>query len=98
MTKQPTAQSAAHNSLTTFSLSAPSSAVPLVIQWQKNGVSLPGVTGASVTFGPLTPTDNGAKYRALISLPGAYVTSDEVALTVTPDVTPPTVISAVSSS
>ena len=95
--RQPAAQSVAHNSTATFSLGATNSASPLVVQWQRNGVAVPGQIGTSYTFGPVKPADNGAKFRAVVSMPGATVTSDEVVLTVTADATPPR-ITTVSGS
>lgn len=97
ITKQPTAATAAQNDSVTFSLDATSAQGPVVVQWQKNGVSIPGLTGRTIKYGPLQASDSGAKIRALVSSPGAVATSDEVAITVTPDVTPPKIASILGS-
>jgi hypothetical protein len=97
ITKQPVNASAAQNDLATFSIEVTSSQGPTVIQWQKNGVSIPGKTGSTLTLGPLPSSDNNAKIRALISIPGAVTNSAEVTLTVTTDTTLPTIRSVVGS-
>ena len=89
ITKQPANTTAAVNDYATFSVDITTTNSPLVVQWYKNGVVLPGVTGRVVSLGPLTPADNNAKIKALASIPGAFVTSAEATLTATPDVTPP---------
>lgn len=66
----------------------------LCIQWQRNGISIPGANGDTYTF-KLTKADQGARYRALVAVPGASSTSAEAQVTsVTDDTTPPTVLGA----
>ncbi|MCI0536811.1 MAG: Ig-like domain-containing protein [Verrucomicrobiales bacterium] len=96
ITKQPANVTAAQNDFISLSVELTASQAP-VVQWQKNGTSVPGLTGTAVTVGPLAAGDIGAKFRALISIPGATVTSTEATLTVIPDVTPPK-IQSVSGS
>lgn len=67
---------------------------PVCVQWQKNGVNIPGGTGASYTIDLLTSADNNAKISAVIAVPGLFVESEEVTLSVTPDTTVPTLVSA----
>jgi hypothetical protein len=50
----------------TFSF-APDGTPPYIIQWQKNGVSIPGATGLSYTTPPATATDNGAVFSVLLA-------------------------------
>ena len=69
---------------------------PLVIQWQKNGINIPGATGASYTTPYLLTSDSGAKFGAVVSLPGVNKTSTPVTVTVNADTTAPTVLGAVS--
>lgn len=67
---------------------------PMCIQWQRNGVNIPGANGDTYTF-KLTKADQGARYRALVAVPGASATSAEAQVTsVTNDTTPPTVLGA----
>jgi hypothetical protein len=42
----------------------------LKIQWQKNGVDIPGATGLAYTTPTLLTTDANARYRAVLSYPG----------------------------
>lgn len=72
-----------------FSVTVSNTASPLVVQWQKNGVNIPGGVGLTYTTPPLRPTDQGAKYRAVAAIPGAFATSSEATLTLTADVTAP---------
>lgn len=97
ITQQPANKTAAQNDMLTLSLAATSTLSPLLVQWQKNGVLMPGVTGQSVTIGPLAASDANAKFRAVLSIPGATITSDEITLTLTPDVTVPKITSASGS-
>lgn len=54
----------------------------ITVTWKKNGVLIPGATGNVYTTDVLQESDNGAKYRAVISYPGiADVESDEGTLT-----------------
>ncbi len=96
--KQPGDISAARNDYATFLVEVATTNTPVLIQWQRNGVTIPGATGSSLTLGPIPAADNGAKFRALVSTPGAVATSAEATLTVTPDVTLPTVLTVLASS
>jgi hypothetical protein len=97
ITKQPANITAAQNDSITLSLEATGTLAPLVVQWQKNGANLPGVTGTSAKVGPLQASDANAKFTAVLSIPGATTNSAEAILTLTPDVTPPTIRSIVGS-
>jgi len=66
---------------------------PIAYQWQRNGVEIIGANGSSYSTAA-TPSNNGAKYRALLMIPGKEVLSQEATLTVTPDTTAPSLISA----
>ncbi|MBL9134589.1 MAG: hypothetical protein JNK85_01910 [Verrucomicrobiales bacterium] len=94
---QPIPLTAAQNDFATFTVDVTGTASPVLVQWQRNGVTLPGRTGRNLVLGPIPASDNGAKYRALVSMPGAFVTSDEATLTVTADVTRPSISNVVGS-
>ncbi len=89
ITKQPLNVTAAQNDFVNLSVELTVSGGPVVVQWQKNGANVPDLSGTTVTVGPLSASDNGAKYRAVISIPGATATSAESTFTVTADVTSP---------
>ena len=40
---------------------------PILYQWRKNGVDIPGATAASLTLASATLADNGAKFSVVVS-------------------------------
>ena len=85
------------NSLATFTVAAITvTAEPLNIQWQRNGINLPGANGPEYTR-YLDQADNGAKFRAVVSVPGASLMSAESASTVTADTMRPMLVRAKGS-
>ncbi|RZJ10185.1 MAG: hypothetical protein EOP39_09380 [Rubrivivax sp.] len=66
----------------TFSVSATGSS--LSYQWQRDGQSIAGATGASYTTPVLHMADNNARFQVVVSGPGTSVTSSVASLTVTP--------------
>ncbi len=57
-------------------------------QWQRNGLDIPGATGSSHTIQETPYSDNGAKFRCVVSSPAGSATSAAATLTVN-DVLPP---------
>jgi len=82
ITAQPQNQTASVGQTATFSVTGAGTA-PLSYQWQKNGVALPSATGSSYTTPPTTLTDNGVKFRVVVSNAAGSITSVEAVLTVT---------------
>ncbi|MBL9136880.1 MAG: Ig-like domain-containing protein [Verrucomicrobiales bacterium] len=66
----------------------------IVYFWRKNGSPIPGANSKSLTLNRVQSSDNGSKYSVTASIPGATATSTEATLTVTADVTKPTLVSA----
>ena len=66
----------------TFSVNASGSA-PLSYQWQRNNTNITGANSASYTLPTATPTDNGAKFKVVVTNAFGSVTSNEATLTVT---------------
>jgi hypothetical protein len=97
ITGQPAAATAGENEFITLSVAFSTTHAPAVVQWQRDGVSVPGLTGGSARLGPLKASDGGS-YRAVISTPGAVATSAAATITVTPDVTPPAIRSVVGNA
>jgi hypothetical protein len=90
ITTQPTGATAGANDFITLNVAFTATHAPVVVQWQRNGANVPGLTGATASLGPLRVEDAG-RYRAVVSIPGAMATSAEVNIGVTPDVTPPAI-------
>lgn len=61
---------------------------PFTYQWSKNGVLIPGATGAKLVFASPTPADTG-RYTAKVSNIAGSTVSDEAVLTVNDPVLPP---------
>lgn len=96
ITQQPANQTVAPNLRATFSVGTSSDAL-LAYQWFRDDVEIPNAVGSIYTF-IATPADNGARFKVRISIiAGGTVTSTEATLTVEPDVTPPTVLSATAT-
>ncbi len=66
----------------TFSVNATGTA-PLSYQWQRNGVNIAGANAASYTLANAQLSDNGARFRVIVSNGQGNVTSREATLTVT---------------
>jgi len=96
ITGQPVGATAGENEFITLSVAFNATHAPAVVQWQRNGVNVPGLTGGKARLGPLKATDAGS-YRAVISIPGAVSSSAAATIAVTPDVTPPAIRSVVGS-
>ncbi|MCI0748297.1 MAG: PA14 domain-containing protein [Verrucomicrobia subdivision 3 bacterium] len=97
ITQQPANVTAGENETITLSVGFNATHAPAVVQWQRNGTNVAGLTGSTLKLGPLAMTDAG-NYRAVISIPGATTNSAEVMVTVNADVTPPTIRSVVGSA
>lgn len=94
ITESPGNGSAAENAQHTFTVSANVSPTdPAAVQWQRNGVNIPGAHNAIYTR-YMDKADNGARFRAIVSVPGASAASAEATMTITDDTTAPAIISA----
>lgn len=63
-------------------------------RWQRNGASIAGADGPDINHGPVTMTDQGARFRCVVTNSLGAVTSAEAVLTVTPDTTRPALVAA----
>ncbi|CAG0957191.1 Serine-aspartate repeat-containing protein D [Methanosarcinales archaeon] len=91
ITTQPVNQTVTIGSSATFSVVA-SGQAPLYYQWQKNGVNINGEHNQTYTTPPTTSTDNGSRYRVIVTNEFGSVPSNEAVLTIPVDLTPPAVI------
>jgi hypothetical protein len=81
ITTQPASSTVTSPGAATFSVVATGTA-PLTYQWQRNGVAIPGATGATYTLDPSAVTDNGAQFAVVVSNMAGSVTSATATLTV----------------
>src|SRR2546426_1405702 len=70
ITQQPASQTARLGGTATFTVQA-SGTSPLVFQWRKNGVNVPGATGSSLTLTGVAAEDGGSYTVAISDLTGA---------------------------
>jgi hypothetical protein len=82
ITTQPQPLSVADGGAASFSVAASGS--DLSYQWLRNGVPVPGATAATLNLAGVNLDDMGARWRVVVSNAGGSVSSNEVALTVTP--------------
>ena len=92
ITTHPTSQTVAPGASVTFSVRA-SGPPPLRYQWQRNGVNISGATAQDYTL-VAAATDNGARFRAVVSNDNGSVLSNEALLTVTANEPPVGTITA----
>ncbi len=97
ITNQP--QSAIVPERSSFTFRVGASGTPIRYFWFRDGVLVPGVNSPTFNIASATyPTDNGARFFAILSNSLTVVTSSVVTLTVQQDLTPPTVIRAVADT
>lgn len=103
ITAQPANATVEQPNAATFTAAASCAPVgPLLYQWQKSDdaggtwANITGANGPSYTTGAtLESDDNGDLYRVIVTSPADLAISDAATLTVNPDTTRPTVVSAV---
>jgi glucose/arabinose dehydrogenase len=81
ITSHPSSRTVAPGASVTFSVRATGPS-PLRYQWQRNGVNVPGATAQDYTF-VAASSDNGVRFRAIVSNDNGSVMSNEAVLTVT---------------
>ena len=92
ITTHPASQTARIGDAATFTVGA-SGTQPLSYQWQRNDVNISGATAATYTISSVIQSDDGARFRAIVTNDFGSATSNEAVLTVTSN-QPPTVSSA----
>jgi hypothetical protein len=86
---QPQSVTVAQGQPASFSVAATGTA-PLSYQWQRNGANIGGATGSTYTLPSAASTDNGARFRVVVSNAAGTVTSNDAMLTVTSTGSTPT--------
>jgi len=98
ITQQPQSTTVLENATATFTVAASGTSTPSY-QWQKAAPAgafsdIAGATSNTYTTPPLTMADNGARYRAVVTILGATRNSAEAVVTIQTDALPPTLVSA----
>jgi glucose/arabinose dehydrogenase len=83
VTQQPTDQTVTQGQPATFAVSITGTA-PFSYQWQRNMININGATSSSYTISSTVMSDNGAKFRCIVSNAFGSATSNEATLTVQP--------------
>ena len=94
ITTQPTAQTVNEGQQAMFTVAASGDA-PLSFQWQRNLVNISGATSPTYTTPATLLSDNGSKFRCVVTNPFGSANSSEVTLTVT--ALPPQIVSEENS-
>jgi PKD repeat protein len=81
ITVQPSSQTVRQGQTATFSVTATGTA-PLSYQWQKNGVNIAGAVSASYTTPATSRSDNGARFRCIVTNTIGTATSNSATLRV----------------
>jgi hypothetical protein len=81
ITTQPSNVTVTQGQSATFTVAANGS-TPLAFQWQRNQVNISGATSPTYTTAATTASDNGAKFRCVVTSSFGSATSNEVTLTV----------------
>lgn len=97
VTTQPQSQTVDEGASVTFTVGYDGSA-PLTFQWYSNNVAIADATSFTYTIGRVPLSANGAKFKCTVSNAAGSATSAEAILTVTPDTTPPVLLSAKGST
>lgn len=82
VTGQPASQTVAVGQAVAFEVEA-SGVEPLSFQWQRDGADVAGATSATLTLTNVSASDDGARFRCVVTNPFGSVTSDEAVLKVT---------------
>jgi len=92
---QPQSQSVEESRRVTLSVTVAHGSTPLTYQWYKDGSSIQDATNRTLFFAHAQQSDTG-DYFVEITNPAGTVTSDTATLLVSPDTTPPNIVSAYS--
>jgi glucose/arabinose dehydrogenase len=96
ITMHPASRTVSPGTSVTFSVRA-SGDPPLRYQWERNGTDIPGATAQDYTIGSAALSDNGARFRAVVSNDAGNAVSNEAVLTVTTNQPPAGTISQPAS-
>lgn len=93
ITQQPQDQATVENELATFSVEV-SNLDPVTYQWQRDDIDIQGATSRTLSI-PFTPLEyNGSQFRCVLNNRLGTTVSRSATLSVSPDVTPPSLVAA----
>ncbi len=95
ISQQPTNTSVVEGQMATFVVKV-TNVDPVTFKWQRNGADLPNSNSGILSYGPVTVDDQGAQFSAVLTNRIGATNSSFGTLTVLPDTTRPTVVSAIS--
>lgn len=93
--QQPTNTTAIEGQLATFTVKV-KNAAPVNFVWRRYDKAIPNSDSATLVYGPVSLLDNGAHFSVLLTNRIGFTNSTEAILTVLPDTTPPTLVSALN--
>jgi hypothetical protein len=86
ITQHPVDQTRAENTFATFTGAGTASSTACgsatAFQWFRNGLPIIGANSPTLSYGPVTPADNGSRFQLCVSTVGAQAFSAEAVLTV----------------
>ena len=97
ISQQPANRSVTVGANAAFTVAASGSA-PLNYQWQRNQVNIPGATTTTYTLANAQLSDNGARFRCVVTNAVSSATSNEATLTVTANARPTASVTAPTAS
>jgi len=89
--RQPANTNAVEGTFARFSVGL-SNVGPAAYSWRRNGTSLPDSNTPEFLFGPVRLSDQGARFSVFVTNSIGSTTSSEATLSVSPDITRPTVV------
>ncbi len=92
LTQQPANVTVVEGNQTTFAVRF-SQSWGATIQWRRYGTNLPGENATNLLYGPVSLSDSGAVFSAVVANPYGSVVTTNAKLSVIPDATLPTVSS-----
>ncbi|HTI70104.1 MAG TPA: lamin tail domain-containing protein [Candidatus Limnocylindria bacterium] len=95
ISQQPTDTTAVEGGLATFVVKVKNSDL-VKYQWTRNGIPLAGATAGTLSYGPVTLDDDGLLFQAQLTNKLGGTNTSVARLSVTPDVTKPTLASAIN--
>jgi hypothetical protein len=95
ITQQPTNTTVIEGQMATFVVKV-SNLDLITYKWFRNGVVIPGAIAGTLSYGPVTLDDNGARFSASLTNRLGSTNTTDAFLTVVPDTARPTLVSALN--